>query len=192
MLRRILTMGLAIAFVSPLAVIADELTRIVQTDLQALGYAPGNTDGEASTETIIAISKFQAENNLEVTGAATPQLAGIIKAKLKERDNPGSVANAPAAAQPDAAALQAAQQACIQQKVAESQASQKKKRGLGSLMRAVSRTATQVGGGSTAAAISQTSSDIYNANATAADLDSAAKDLGLTTDDLEACRNPAM
>ncbi|HSD68201.1 MAG TPA: peptidoglycan-binding domain-containing protein, partial [Woeseiaceae bacterium] len=77
MLRRILTMGLAIAFVSPLAVIADELTRIVQTDLQALGYAPGNTDGEASTETIIAISKFQAENNLEVTGAATPQLAGI-------------------------------------------------------------------------------------------------------------------
>lgn len=194
MLRRILITGLAIAFVLPSSAIADELTRIVQTDLLALGYAPGNTDGEATTETVIAISKFQAENNLEVTGAATPQLAGIIKAKLKERNNPGSVASAQAAtAQPanDPAALQAAQQACIQQKVAASQASQKKKRGLGSLMRAVSRTATQVGGGSTAAAISQTSSDIYNANATAADLESAAKDLGLTTDDLEACRNPS-
>jgi hypothetical protein len=49
-----------------------------------------------------------------------------------------------------------------------------------------------MGGGSTAAAISQSTSDIYNVNATAADLESAAKDLGLTTDDLEACRNPSM
>jgi peptidoglycan hydrolase-like protein with peptidoglycan-binding domain len=181
--------------VLPAAVSADQLTQIVQQDLQALGYAPGNTQGEATTETVIAISRFQAENNLEVTGAATPQLAGIIKAKLKERNNPGTVASTqPAAAQPatDSAALQAAQQACIQQKVANAQASQKKKRGLGSLMRAVSRTATQMGGGSTAAAISQSTSDIYNVNATAADLESAAKDLGLTTDDLEACRNPSM
>jgi hypothetical protein len=195
MLRRILITGLAIASMLPAAVNADQLTQIVQQDLQALGYEPGNTQGEATTETVIAISKFQAENNLEVTGTATPQLAGIIKAKLKEQNNPGSVASAqPAAAQPaaDPAALQAAQQACIQQKVADAQASQKKKRGFGRLMSAVSRTASQLGGGSTAAAISQTTSDIYNVNATASDLDSAAKDLGLTTDDLEACRNPSM
>ena len=197
MLRRILIAGMAMAIALPGAVFADELTQIVQKDLMALGYDPGNIQGEATTETIIAISKFQAENNLEVTGEASPQLAGVIKAKLKERNNPGSMANAQQAATAapaanDPAALQAAQQACIQDKVAAAQASQKKKRGFGSLMRAVGRTAGRLGGSDTARAISQTTYDIYDVNATAADLDSAAKDLGLTTDDLEECRNPAM
>jgi hypothetical protein len=74
--------------------------------------------------------------------------------------------------------------------MAAAQASQKKKRGFGSLIRAVSRTAAQFGGGSTAQKIGQTSADVYAANATAADLQSAAKDLGLTESDLEDCRNP--
>jgi len=197
MFKRILITGMAMAVALPGAVIADELTQIVQKDLMALGYDPGNIQGEASTETIVAISKFQAENNLEVTGEASPQLAGVIKAKLKERNNPGSMASAQQAATAapaanDPAALQAAQQACIQDKMAAAQASQKKKRGFGSLMRAVGRTAGRLGGSDTARAISQTTYDIYSVNATAADLDSAAKDLGLTTDDLEECRNPAM
>ena len=167
---------------------ADELTEIIQTDLVALGYEPGEVSGEMTTATIVAISKFQAENNLEVTGAPTPQLAGVIKSKLSPKSNPGAAA--PAAQDP--AALQAAQQTCLQEKIATAQASQKKKRGIGSLMRAVSRTASVIGGGSTTQKIAQTSADVYAANATAADLQSAAKDLGLTESDLEDCRNPSM
>jgi peptidoglycan hydrolase-like protein with peptidoglycan-binding domain len=170
---------------------ADDLTKIIQQDLVALGYEPGNTDGEATTQTIVAISKFQAENNLEVTGEATPQLAGVIKAKLNSANRPAAQASAPAVAAPaeDPAALQAAQQACIQEKMAQAQAANKKKRGLGSLMRAVGRTAGRFGGDA-GQDLAQATSAVYDVNATAADLESAAEDLGLTTDDLEACRNP--
>ena len=38
--------------------------------------------------------------------------------------------------------------------------------------------------------LAQTSRDLYDANATASDWEQAAKDLGLTTDDIEACQNP--
>ena len=184
-----------VSMVASAAVFADDLTKMIQQDLVALGYDPGNTDGEATTQTIVAISKFQAENNMEVTGEATPQLAGIIKAKLEGGNSPAGQAGAPAAvaAAPanDPAALQAAQQACIQEKIAKAEAANKKKRGFGSLMRAVSRTAGQAGS-SAAQDVSQATSDVYNVNATAADLESAAEDLGLTTDELEECRNPAM
>lgn len=57
-------------------------------------------------------------------------------------------------------------------------------------MRAASRTASRFGGSDSARAISQTTYDVYNVNATAADLSSAAKDLGLTEDEVEQCRNP--
>ncbi len=171
---------------------ADELTAIIQKDLAALGYDPGNLDGEATVPTIVAVSKFQAEHDLEVTGEITPQLAGVIKAAMKQQGGAAPAAapmSAPAAAT-DPAALQAAQQACLQQKVAAAQESQQKKRGLGSLMRAVSRTASRIGGNDVASTVAQASSDIYTAGAVAGDLESAAKDLGLTEGDVEACRNP--
>jgi hypothetical protein len=57
-------------------------------------------------------------------------------------------------------------------------------------MRAVSRPASQVGNIEVAQYVGETTSDVYNANATAADLESAAKDLGLSESDVEACRNP--
>lgn len=184
---------LAISITLSGAAFADDLTKIIQQDLVALGYEPGNTDGEATTQTIVAISKFQAENNMEVTGEATPQLAGVIKAKLNSGNSPAVQAAAPPAAAParDPAALQAAQQACIQEKMAQAQAANKKKRGFGSLMRAVGRTAGRFGG-DTGQDLAQATSAVYDVNATAADLESAAEDLGLTTDDLEACRNPSM
>jgi hypothetical protein len=58
------------------------MTQSVQMHLQALGYATGNTDGDLSTDTVIAISQFQAENGLEVTGEVTPQLLGILGARV--------------------------------------------------------------------------------------------------------------
>ncbi len=202
MLRKSIPICLLMAVLMPAAAVADELTQIIQKDLIALGYDTGNIQGEMSTETIVAISKFQAENNLDVTGEASPQLAGVIKARLKAKNNPGAgSASAPAvaAAQNDApqpmneASLQQAQQACLQEKIAAAQASQKKKRGFGSLMRAVTNTAVRFGGNNELARqVRETSYDIYNVDATADDWDRAAKDLGLTNDDLEACRNPQM
>ncbi len=202
MLRKCIPICLMMALLLPAPAIADELTQIIQKDLIALGYDPGNIQGEMSTETIVAISKFQAENNLEVTGEASPQLAGVIKAKLKAKNNPGAgSASAPAVAaaqtaapQPtDEEALRQAQQQCLQEKIAAAQASQKKKRGFGSLMRAVTNTAVRFGGNSDLTRqVYETSHDIYSIDATASDWDRAAKDLGLTNDDLEACRNPAM
>lgn len=61
---------------------SDDVTQSVQKHLQALGYDPGNTDGELSTQTVIAISQFQAERGMEVTGEVTPQLLGILGAAV--------------------------------------------------------------------------------------------------------------
>ena len=200
MLRKSIPICLLMALLAPAAVIADDLTKMIQKDLIALGYDPGNIQGEMSTETAVAISRFQAENNMDVTGEATPQLAGVIKAKLKNKSAGGTAsvpaaANTQAAASPqmDAATLQAAQQQCLQEKIAAKQESQKKKKGFGSLMRAVTNTAARFGGGSDLARqVGKSSHDIYNVNATAGDWERAAEDLGLTQDELEACQNPQM
>jgi hypothetical protein len=53
-------------------------------------------------------------------------------------------------------------------------------------MSAVGRAASQFGG----ADVTSVMGDVYTANATAEDLASAAKDLGLTEDDLAECQNP--
>jgi peptidoglycan hydrolase-like protein with peptidoglycan-binding domain len=167
---------------------ADELTLIVETDLAELGYDVGPVDGEETLDTVIAISKFQAENDLEVTGEVTPQLAGILAAKKSgglADTTPSAEELEPVPVQ-DPAALQAAQQACLQEKMAAAQEANKKKRGFGRLMNAVVRTTTQQGNYE----VAQTANDIYNANATAEDLAAAAEDLGLTEDDVAACENP--
>lgn len=191
--------AISVAVMFSMGAFADDLTRMVQEDLVTLGYDPGNTDGEATTQTIVAISKFQAEHDLAVTGEVTPQLAGVIKAQIKKQGQPAAVAapaaaasapvSAPASAQ-NPTVLQAAQQACIQQKIEAKQEADKKKRGFGRLLNAVSRTSSQFGGGGLAGDIARTSNEIYNVNATAEDLSAAAKDLGLTEDELEECRNP--
>lgn len=66
------------------ALTTDNLTQTVQLHLKALGYDPGSTDGENSLQTSIAISQFQSEKGLEVTGEVTPQLAGVLQAALEE------------------------------------------------------------------------------------------------------------
>lgn len=191
MLRKSLPFCLLMSLLVPAAVMADELTEMIQKDLIALGYDPGNIQGELSTETIVAISTFQAENDMEITGEASPQLAGVLKARLKSKDS-GTTTAAAAPAPMDPAALQAAREACLQEKVLAAQQANKKKKGFGSLMRAVTNTASRYGGGDLAREVSQTSRDVYNANATADDWERAADDMGLTTDDIEACQNPAM
>lgn len=168
------------------AAFADDVTLMVEQDLSRLGYETGPVDGVETMETVIAISKFQSEANLPVTGEVTPELA---RALMTQQEAPtagaASTTTATAAAparNPDE--LRAAQQACLQEKVAAAQASQKKKRGLGRLMRAVTR---NVGFDSDT---TRTMHEVYNANATAEDLAAAAKDLGITEDEVAACQNP--
>ena len=153
-------------------------------------------DGNATTKTIIAVSKFQAEHNMEVTGEITPQLAGVIKAAISQRDNPGGAQQGVVQSQPQMtpeqaeADLKARQQACLQKKVEAAQKSAQTRSGFGKLFSAVTRSASQFGGGETAAAISNTAGDAYSVNATVSDLEGAAKDLGISQTDIEACQNP--
>lgn len=198
MFRKPILILFCLFLLAPCAVLADDLTRIIQQDLATLGYDTGGVDGKMGTKTIIAISKFQAEHDLEVTGEPTPQLAGVIKAAMRQGGTPQQASTATRAApvekapdpQAEQAALRAAQQKCLEEKVAAAEEANKKKRGFGKLVRAVSRTASTFGGSELSRQLSRTSYEIYSANATAQDLAGAAEDLGLTEDEVEACRNP--
>ncbi len=159
----------------------DPLVQSIQRDLIALGYDPGDANGELSTPTIVAISKFQAENGLEVTGEATPQLAGILAAK---RDAAGS---AGAASGAKTQSLEEAQKVCLQQKI---DAAKKKKRAFGRMMKAAANTASRYGGSQVSSEVEKASQEAYKVDATAKDLEEAADALGLSNEDVEACRNP--
>lgn len=183
--------------ISANALAADpELVSMAQKELIALGYDVGNIQGEMDTKTTVAVSKFQAENNMDVTGEVTPQLIGALRAaKSQGSQGAATAASAPAAAAPmqqqqQQLTLQQRQQACLQEKYAAAQERNKKKRGMMRLLSAVSRTSRQIGDGGLASDISRVSSEAYNANATANDLEQAGKDLGLTPDEMEECRNP--
>jgi len=187
----ILLIGLFAAHASLDAAAADQaLVQMAQQELTTLGYDPGAADGEMTTQTVIAISKFQAEKGMDVTGEVSPQLIGALRAASKQPSQPAT-AQAPAAASPPAGAappadLQARQQACLQEKYEAAQQANKRKQGFGRLLSAASRVTRRFGG----PGASETISDVYNANATADDLSAAAKDLGLSEDEIEQCRNP--
>lgn len=173
-------------FIAPMSALADELTQSIQKDLLRLGYEPGNIQGDLDKATIVAISKFQAKNDLDITGEPSARLADEIEAILKgnNRTAQDTAKDTPKTRSPEE--LQAAQQACLQEKAAARQEAAKKKRGFGSLMRAAARTAGMAGNNE----LYEVSRDVYNVNATATDISSAARDLGLTEDEVEACRNP--
>ena len=175
----------SLLFVAP-GTPADELTRAIQKDLLRLGYEPGNIQGELDKDTIVAISRFQAENDLEVTGEPSPRLAEDLRTALENGGSPVRTAEKDEKPERTPEELRAAQQACLQEKAAARQEAQKKKRGFGSLMRAAGRAAGMAGNNEVAAI----SRDVYNANATAEDLSSAARDLGLSEDEIEESRDP--
>ena len=79
-----------------------------------------------------------------------------------------------------------ARQACLQEKVQKAQAAQKKQRGMRRLLGAVSRAPSMLGKADVAQAVGK----VDSANATASDLVAAARDLGLTEDEIAAFQNP--
>jgi hypothetical protein len=96
----------------------------------------------------------------------------------------GSGASASSA--PQYAELRDARERCLQEKIDKAEEAQKKKRGLGRLMGAVTRTAGRFGNQT----IGRVVGDVYEAGETAEDLSAAARDLGLTEDEIAACQNP--
>jgi peptidoglycan hydrolase-like protein with peptidoglycan-binding domain len=179
-----LLVSLVIAFCSPQVAAADELTQMVEDGLSQLGYDTGTVDGEADVKTAIAISQYQAEKGLDVTGEISPQLAGMLAADVKN----GGIAPTSPAAQPapDPSALAAAQQACLQEKIALQQAKQQKKNAFGKMLSTIGNTALKYGDYDTA----QTVGEVYSAEASASDIAQAAKDMGLTEQDVADCENP--
>ncbi len=166
---------------------ADDLTKMIEADLAALGYDTGAVDGKQTLETQIAISQFQAENELEVTGEVSPQLAGVIKSKMKQAGS--TPASTPAATPMTEEERVAAEQACLERKMAEAEADQEKKKGWSSLINSISRTASRYAGDSDIARdVSETTRDIADANATKEDFEQTARDMGLSDDDIEACK----
>jgi hypothetical protein len=87
---------------------------------------------------------------------------------------------APTATAPD----RAAQQACLQEKIRKRQEAQKKKQGIGRLVSAVGRMAGRLGGSEVVQAVGEA----QNARATAEDLAIAARELGITEDEIATCQ----
>jgi hypothetical protein len=56
----------------------DDLIRQIQEYLVILGYEPGNIDGVLDPLTQIAISQFQAEQGLPVSGEPSAELASLL------------------------------------------------------------------------------------------------------------------
>lgn len=68
---------------SPAALSATDagLLKMIQLELERIGYDIETADGVLDKSTIVAITKFQASKGLEVTGQPSPQLAGILQAE---------------------------------------------------------------------------------------------------------------
>jgi hypothetical protein len=64
--------------VAPEHELDQDLIRQIQEYLVILGYEPGNVDGVLDDLTRVAISQFQAERDLPVTGEPSVQLAALL------------------------------------------------------------------------------------------------------------------
>ena len=56
----------------------DNLLPQIQSHLTTIGYSPGNTNGVLDTTTQVAISQYEAENGLQVTGAPSQGLLDAL------------------------------------------------------------------------------------------------------------------
>lgn len=128
----------------------------------------------------------------EVPEGLEPMNFGNIGALMKMGGGAASAGNAtppPAQAQTSNTGMSASQQACLEEasaRAAEEREKAEKKRKFGRLMGAVARTASRMGVGPDISGINQ---DVYEATATAQDIQVIADELGITTDEVERCRN---
>jgi hypothetical protein len=135
-----------------------------------------NPDDEA----LRRVQLSAAASSLGGTGAMSTMPVAATSAPA-----PGGVA--PVAAPPAAgqAVDQSAYKACLQQKIEQRQSAQQKKQAMGRLLGAAGRIAGRFGGD----AVTQLIGDAQTTTATADDLAAVARDLGLTEDEIAACRS---
>lgn len=65
----------------------DGLLERIQRHLVTLGYEPGNTNGVLDHDTRSAISRFQTEHDLPVTGEPSAELESVLAAEVEELDS---------------------------------------------------------------------------------------------------------
>lgn len=68
---------------------SDPMIANIQLMLDGLGLEPGRMDGYFNEQTEEAVKRFQAENDLPVTGVVDEETAGIIDAKLIDKIRSG-------------------------------------------------------------------------------------------------------
>lgn len=117
-------------------------------------------------------------------GGGTPESSG--SAYQLPRPAAGKAQQAAPGGMPESANRQAGRQACLEEKIAAAEAAQETKRGLGKLMSAAGRVASRFGNED----VAQSTRDAHTAGATADDLAGAARDLGLTEDEIAECDKP--
>lgn len=126
----------------------------------------------------------------EIPADLKPMNMGNLGAMMqmgKSQQGSGSTASVPApASDPD---LSAKQQTCLEQaaaRAAEQQQASETKKGFARLMGSVARTASRFGLGD----MSKITRGVYDAEATADDVAVIADELGISTEDVERCRQP--
>ena len=92
-----LILSILVLCASGFAFAADQTTRQVQSQLQALGFYYGAVDGEPGPETDAAIRRYQIRNGLSVTGALDEETlfslrkGGLPSTEQKSKGNPRNV-----------------------------------------------------------------------------------------------------
>lgn len=89
-------LALALLAASP-AMAQDDHVREAQHAMMLLGFYSGRADGQLSQKTIDALSRFQRENGLAVTGKADDRTLATLRGK---RDGLGGSLTAPPAGKP--------------------------------------------------------------------------------------------
>jgi|GEM_PF-3381033 len=101
---RISALALALLAASP-AIAQDDHVREAQHAMMLLGFYSGRADGQLSQKTMDALSRFQRENGLAVTGKADDRTLAALRGK---RDGLGGSLSAPPAGKPASSAPQSA------------------------------------------------------------------------------------
>jgi hypothetical protein len=147
----------------------------------------GGVEVVTEVHAIVVNPDAAALEKLRASASAGPG-AGMFAGAMPPAGGAPVVGSAPAAplhaAAPLPEASAEAQQACLKEKIRQRQQAQQTQRGMGSLMGAVGRLAGRFG----VPEVSQAIGDARLANATAEDLASAARDLGLTENEIADCR----
>lgn len=168
----------------------DMIMQRMGPQMQMMKRMASGGDLEVVTEVhAIHVNPDAATMQRVQTAAAAAGLGGSMGIPTGMATNvatPSVVTAPPATLAAEAPATnRSAQQACLEQQAQKRQDAQKKKQGLGRLVSAVARNAGRFGG----EAVTRVIGEAQTTRATADDLAAAARDLGLSEDDVAACRD---